>query len=199
MNKKIVTCDNCNEEFLCEQWRIDKRKNLFCSKKCEGEYKKKASVLNCTCEVCGKLFHRKMYQINKYKHHYCSIKCHSVAKKAYMQGENNHQYGLKGNKNTSWKSDSRISSYGYRLIRNIEHPFSNGDGFVFEHRLVAEKFLLNENNSILINDKRYLSPDYIVHHIDNNKLNNSVGNLQVMELGEHTRMHMAKMREEKMS
>ena len=45
-----------------------------------------------------------------------------------MQGENNHQFGLKGAKNSSWISDERISYYGYKLIRKLDHPFKNSDG-----------------------------------------------------------------------
>ena len=91
--------------------------------------------------------------------------------------------------NASWKSDERISSYGYRLIRMPEHYFANCDGFVFEHRLVAEKYLLNDQNSVIINGVRYLSPEYAVHHIDEDRLNNNVDNLIVMAKGQHVSMH----------
>jgi hypothetical protein len=94
--------------------------------------------------------------------------------------------------NSSWKSDEKISVYGYRLIRCLDHPFKNGDDFVFEHRLVAEKYLLNDENSIEINGKRYLRPELVVHHIDKNKLNNSVDNLVIMTRSEHTSMHTTK-------
>lgn len=104
-------------------------------------------------------------------------------------GENNSQYGLKGYLNPSWKSDERISSYGYKLIRRLDHPFANCDGFVFEHRLIAEEFLLTDECSVEVDGKRYLSPEYCVHHIDHNKLNNSVDNLIVMKKGEHVSLH----------
>lgn len=185
--KQLICCDNCGMEFMCETWRINIRQHLFCSKKCEGEYNLGDS--NCECEICHRHFHRKMSRINKNMHNYCSIDCHRVAKTLYMSGENNHQYGLKGNLNPTWKSDERISYYGYRLIRKLEHPFKNEDDFVFEHRLVAERHLLNNENSIEINGKLYLSPDYVVHHIDFDKLNNRVENLRIMKRDEHTKLH----------
>lgn len=187
--KRMVECKWCKQEFLCEYWRIQKRKNLFCSKKCENNYRKSKSELNCTCEVCGKLFHRKQSHIDKYKHLYCSIECHRKAKQEYMLGAKNHQYGLLGDKNASWKSDERISYYGYRLIRVIDHPFRNSDDMVFEHRLVAEKYLLTDENSVEIDGKKYLAEEYVVHHIDFNRLNNDVANLQVMLRNEHTKLH----------
>jgi hypothetical protein len=107
----------------------------------------------------------------------------------YMKGNGNHQYGLRGNLNSSWKSDERISYYGYKLIRCLDHPFKNCDGFVFEHRLVAEKFLLDDTNSVMIDGKLYLSPDYDVHHIDFNRLNNDPSNLLVITRSDHAQLH----------
>lgn len=181
-------CDYCHKTFLCQRWRTEIRKNLFCSKDCEAQFR--TAPPNCICEICGKPIHRKNYQLKKNKHTYCSYDCAKEAKKALYKGEGNHQYGLKGSKNGSWKSDERISYYGYRLIRQLDHPFKNCDDFVFEHRLVAEKFLLNDKNSVEINGKKYLAKDYIVHHLDFNKLNNDVSNLIVMKLSEHCSLHM---------
>lgn len=189
MKKQMVECANCGKEFMCEPWRIRTREHLFCSTKCCGEFVKNKSELNCTCVICGKKIHRKQSKIDKNNNNYCSMECHKKAKQEYMKGELNHQYGLKGNLNASWKSDEKISYYGYRLIRSLDHPFKNVDDFVFEHKLVAEKYLLNENNSIEVDGKLYLHPDYIVHHKDFDRLNNDVSNLAVMTLAEHTALH----------
>lgn len=182
-------CDNCNKPFQCERFRIEQREHLFCSKKCEGEFRKSQTELNCVCEVCGKQYHIKQSHIDKYGSKYCSKKCQDKARKSYMKGEGNHQFGLKGNKNASWKSDEKISSYGYKLIRCLNHPFANIDGFVFEHRLVAERYLLNEENSVIVGNQKYLSADYVVHHIDFDRLNNDKNNLIVLTLNEHTKLH----------
>jgi hypothetical protein len=114
--------------------------------------------------------------------------CYRTSKKVY-EIEGNHQYGLKGSLNNSWKSDEKISHYGYKQIRSLNHPFKDGDDFVFEHRLVAEKYLLNEENSVMIDGQRYLKKEYHVHHIDFNRLNNDVSNLKVMLAGEHISLH----------
>ena len=106
-----------------------------------------------------------------------------------MKGANNSQYGLRDNKNLSWKSDEKISSYGYRLIRCLNHPFANSDGFMLEHRLIAGKFLLNNENSVKINGVLYLSPNFHVHHIDFNRLNNDKNNLYVIDKGMHIKFH----------
>ena len=69
------------------------------------------------------------------------------------------------------------------------HPFANIDGFVFEHRLIAEQNLLTDENSVVIQGQKYLRQAFVVHHKDGDRLNNAVDNLQVMTHSEHSRMH----------
>lgn len=186
----VRQCDNCGANI--EIFHKDRllRKNLFCSKKCEGIFRKEQTPKESECPICHKKFHIKPHQRKVAAHNYCSRECLNIAKAEYMKGEGNHQYGVKGELNSSWKGGKRKSSYGYYLIYSPEHPFANGDGMVFEHRLVAEQFLLTEENSVEINGKKYLSPDFVVHHRDGNKTNNDVSNLQIMTLSEHTKYHM---------
>lgn len=188
-----LTCENCGEEFKCEHKDRLKRKHHFCCKKCEGEYRKKQTKLNCVCPICGTKFHLKQCRIAKSKQeNCCSRKCLSIYRSKIYQGENNPNYGNIGCNNPIWKSDIKISPYGYVLIRNRNHPFANCDGFVFEHRLVAEKYLLTPESTIEINGQKYLSPDYIVHHINGDKQDNRKENLKIMTLSEHTSLHQKK-------
>lgn len=206
MNKQgklicVMKCSNCGKDVEIRHKQRLKYKNIFCSIQCESLYRKKnreykEGYFNCICPICNKKFHLKPYRLARSKNHYCSIECHQKAKKEYMKGNKNHQYGLKGNKNATWKSDRKITNYGYIKVRCLEHPFKDCDGFVFEHRLIAEKYLLNNENSIIINGKKYLSPHYIVHHKDFNKKNNNLSNLEVMTLQEHTSLH-SKLRKSK--
>ena len=114
---------------------------------------------NCTCAFCGKPLHKKPSHLKRAKNNYCSQECHYKAKKEYMKGDGNHQYGIKGSDNASWKSDSKISNYGYLLVRAVDHPFADNHGFVFQHRLVAEQHLLTSENSFEKDGKRYLKKD----------------------------------------
>lgn len=66
---------------------------------------------------------------------------------------------------------------------------SGKDGYIREHRLIAEQYLLTEENSIEINGEYYLSPNYDVHHKDRNKLNNSSKNLEILTRSEHAVLH----------
>ena len=187
--KGYKQCSFCGKNVPIYHKKRLEYKNIFCNKQCEFEYKKSLTELNCECEICHKLFHRKQSQIDKYKHHYCSEKCHALAKMEYMKGENNHQYGLKGQLNSTWKQDERISNYGYRLIRKLDHPFKNSDDMVFEHRLVAEQYLLTDENRIIINGQYYLSDEFHVHHLDFDRLNNNPNNLYVISKYLHMKFH----------
>ncbi len=154
--------------------------------------------LNCECPVCGQRFHLKPSAVKRFKTHYCSKECQNEARKQYMKGAGNHQYGLRGEDNPTWAGGSKVSSHGYRMIQVIGHPFGVGrSSYVLEHRLVAEKYLLTNENSVVINGKRYLSPDYVVHHKNHDRLDNRPENLEVMTLAEHQAMH-AKEQDERM-
>lgn len=174
---------------MCQNWRIRQRKHVFCCTACAGKYNSEHNPNYVFCEVCGKRMYLKPYQRKRQQHWCCSMECMGKLRKTIYKGENNPNYNNRGKDNPIWKSDSKISSYGYILIRQPDHPFKNCDDFVFEHRLVAEKYLLNDENSVIVDGKKYLSPDYIVHHKDHNRQNNTPDNLAVMTLAEHSRLH----------
>lgn len=71
-----------------------------------------------------------------------------------------------------------MTKNGYVYILNKEHPNCNKRGFVLEHRLVIEKQL-----------GRYLTNEEIVHHINENKSDNRIENLQIVTNSEHTKLH----------
>ena len=186
----IVKCENCGKDVEIRHKKRLENEHICCSRKCAFELRKNKSK-KYPCKICGKLVHRKPNELQKNKNIFCSTDCMNKWKSAAYLGENNHQYGLKGSANASWRSGEHISSYGYKLIRVLDHPFRNSDDMVFEHRLVAEKYLLTDECTVVIDGKKYLSHDYIVHHKDHNRLNNNVENLQIMTRSEHTKMHMA--------
>lgn len=186
-DKKVTTnCKYCGKELVMSKNKYNRNKTHFCNKECYLEYQKLNST-TLLCPVCGKSFVRKNSQLNKMddiNHATCSKECCYKLRKTLYAGVNNHQYGLTGNKNSSWKSDERYADENdthYKMIRVENHPFRNADNFVLEHRLIAEKYLLTETNSIQINGAQYLKPECVVHHIDFNKHNNNVENLYIFE------------------
>lgn len=71
-----------------------------------------------------------------------------------------------------------ITHNGYKMIPNPQHPYADSKGYVREHRLVMESKI-----------GRFLMPDEVVHHLNHNKLDNRIDNLEITDLPTHTREH----------
>lgn len=77
----------------------------------------------------------------------------------------------RGEKSPTWKGGKTRSRKGYVVLRN------DGD-VIFEHRAVMEAHI-----------GRKLTDDEVVHHINGDKTDNRLENLQLMTRGEHSTMH----------
>ncbi len=80
-----------------------------------------------------------------------------------------------------WKIEKIIKKgdYLYAIVR--DHPKANKNGYVLLHRIVMENHL-----------KRPLNSNEVVHHIDGNRKNNSIENLQVFTASEHSKLHQSR-------
>ena len=86
-----------------------------------------------------------------------------------------------GEKHYAWKG-RLLDKDGYVLIHCKGHPNARKHThYIFEHRLVVEADL-----------GRYLLPTEVIHHLDGDKQNNSIENLQVFQSnGEHLAVDLA--------
>jgi hypothetical protein len=77
-----------------------------------------------------------------------------------------------------WEVKKIVSKgdYNYALVPG--HPNATVNGYVLEHRIHCENHL-----------KRLLSKNEVVHHINGNKKDNRIENLQVLDAIEHVRLH----------
>lgn len=91
-----------------------------------------------------------------------------------------------GNKNHMWNGGKCIR-HGYIYLLRPNHPYRNACGYVAKHRLVMEKFL-----------GFYLSRNIHIHHINENKLDNRLHNLQLVTPREHMNIHRDKINKSKL-
>ena len=109
-------------------------------------------------------------------------------------GEGNHQYGLKGNLNASFKGEEILDT-NHKIIDirvyNPSHPYADKSGRVLKHRLIVEQNheLFDAKFFDIINGIYVLKKEYSVHHKDNNHDNNDVNNLEILTRSEHTSKH----------
>lgn len=138
---------------------------------------------NLKCKICKKSFSIPLYRYkadskkcNAGK--FCSRECF------YKSPERSPNKGKFGEKSNGWKGGIMYER-GYRLVmaRNHPHGVAKGDGikYIREHRLIVEKHI-----------GRYLKPSEVVHHINENPLDNRIENLMIMSKEEHNKLHQNK-------
>ncbi len=108
------------------------------------------------------------------KYIYCKCGCkekipaiNKLRKKAKFKRGHNPRPRFKG----------KIERSGYWYIFKPEHPFSNKQGHIAEHRLIMEKKI-----------GRYLTKEEVVHHINGDPKDNRIENLILFAThGQHTK------------
>ncbi|WP_455637195.1 HNH endonuclease signature motif containing protein [Parabacteroides sp.] len=150
--------------------------------------------VHCHCDWCGKPISMKRYSYNRAKYHYCSVKCSSMHKTVVYKGKNNHQYGLKGVLNSSFKNGN-LKVKNNSLIEDMvyvgEWYKGNVHGRVKAHRYLFENnyYIYDEAYFDIIDGWHYLKPKIEVHHIDFNHNNNDITNLIPLTKSEHISLH----------
>jgi hypothetical protein len=84
----------------------------------------------------------------------------------------------KGPENPYWKGGKSKTSEGYVIVRAPEHPMAQPNGYVKEHRLVMAAHL-----------GRDLLPEEVVHHINGDKTDNRLENLELTNQSVHVAGH----------
>lgn len=192
-----VVCATCGKEEYVLPCRA---KNYHCcSVACLAKYNSErySQKISCICPICGKEFKLKPYSYNRIKSTpCCSKECASKLKETTFIGKNNHQYGLKGKLNASFKDRALPKKNNHvedMFVYAPEYPDSNKDGRITQHRLNVLRnhkkfnnvFFEEENKIVKFNPKYNIN----VHHIDGNHSNNALSNLIPLTRKQHKTIH----------
>ena len=90
-----------------------------------------------------------------------------------------HLAGRVGPRANAWKGGRRVGPYGYVYVWvGLDHPLANSRGYATEHRLVMSASL-----------SRPLTRSEIVHHLNGDKTDNRLDNLELSDRRSHPTKH----------
>lgn len=196
----VAKCDTCGKEYKTKKVEYEKSNHHYCSMVCSAEGKKKFSVM--TCPVCGKEFYPEYagrmfcsYQCRhearraKKIHHQCPVcKKRFWAKdweKRKFCSDSCAKTFLVWDRHPMW-SGGRSVCKEYAFVRKPKHGSRlKKNNYMCEHILIMESYLGRPLEYFGVGH-----PDNeIVHHIDGNKTNNKIWNLELCISRVHSKHH----------
>ena len=156
----------------------------------DKKHRKKGRIrVPVTCDMCGKEFQKLLTEMDS-KHNFCCPQCcHDYASKkknpeGYKTYRDYTECAARFSKMNREDNPAKRPEVRKKFHERQYHKKGEGKTYCkwygrHEHRVVAEQIL-----------GRPLNPGEIVHHIDNNKLNNSPENIFVFpSQKEHAKFH----------
>lgn len=179
--RQIVKCFKCGKEFGLPKYRIKNVKRFYCSREC-----RKDSIM-VPCSNCGKMVKRNRSHLTKYKSVFCSKKCaQTTLFKKNLIPWNRDKKGIHLSPTSEFKKG--IVPENKLPIGSIQIRKGH-DGHKRKWIKIAEpnKWMLNS---------RYVYSQYeeilsrnLIHHSDEDTLNDDPENLEQLTRAEHMEWH----------
>lgn len=137
----------------------------------------RSSAINTWCLLCGKGRHIKPFAIKNGEGKYCSLTCRNLAYKETRKGSGNSQFG------THWQAGKNNPNWKCGNVRK--------NGYTWDWSQIKKLVKKRDNFKCRLCGIGYghYKRDHAVHHIDENKQNNSLENLITLCVGCHCKIH----------